>query len=48
VVSPEGECVAAGPLHLEALVVADLDPAAATGFLARRFAPERYQDESAG
>jgi predicted amidohydrolase len=47
-VSPEGECVAAGPLHREALVVADLDPAAATGYLARRFAPERYRDEPAG
>ena len=46
VVSPDGECVAAGPLHREALVVADVDPAAATGHLARRFAPERYQAES--
>jgi predicted amidohydrolase len=47
VVSPDGNCVAAGPLHREALVVADLDPEAATGYLARRFAPERYGDESA-
>jgi predicted amidohydrolase len=48
VVSPDGECVAAGPLHLEALVVADVDPAAATGYLARRFAPERYRGDAAG
>jgi predicted amidohydrolase len=45
IVSPEGECVTAGPLHDEALVVAEIDPSAATGDLARRFAPERYQDE---
>jgi predicted amidohydrolase len=36
VVSPDGECVAAGPLHREALVIADVDPAAATGYPARR------------
>jgi predicted amidohydrolase len=48
VVSPEGECVAAGPRHREALVVADIDPAAATGYLARRFAPDRYGDEAVG
>jgi predicted amidohydrolase len=45
VVSPEGECVEAGPLHREALVVAEVDPAAATGYLAKRFAPERYLEE---
>jgi predicted amidohydrolase len=48
VVSPQGECVASGPLGREALVVADVDPAAATGYLARRFAPDRYEDEPAG
>ncbi|HUL80238.1 MAG TPA: carbon-nitrogen hydrolase family protein [Vicinamibacteria bacterium] len=46
--SPDGECVATGPLHDEALVVADVDPAAATGYLARRFAPDRYREEPAG
>ncbi|HSD65332.1 MAG TPA: carbon-nitrogen hydrolase family protein, partial [Vicinamibacteria bacterium] len=45
-VSPEGECVAAGPLHREALVVAEVDPTAATGYLARRLAPERYRDDT--
>ena len=45
VVSPEGECVAAGPLHREALVVAEIEPAAATGYLARRLAPERYREQ---
>ena len=44
-VSPEGDCVAAAPLHREALLVADLDPAAATGYLARRYAPARYAEE---
>jgi predicted amidohydrolase len=48
VVSPEGECVAAGPSHREALVIADLDPAAATGYLARRFAADRYGNEPVG
>jgi hypothetical protein len=46
IVSPEGDCVAAGPLHEPALVVADIDPSVATGDLARRFAPDRYGDES--
>ena len=45
VVSPEGACVASGPLHREALVVVDIDPSAATRYLARRLAPDRYQDE---
>lgn len=48
VVSPDGECIAAGPLHREALVLADIDPAAATGYLARRYAPERYREEPVG
>ncbi|GEJ58584.1 carbon-nitrogen hydrolase family protein [Anaeromyxobacter diazotrophicus] len=45
VVSPEGRCVAAGPLHEPALVQADVDPAAATGFLAARLAPGRYRED---
>jgi hypothetical protein len=36
--------VAAAPRHERALVVADVDPEAATGFLARRLAPQRYGD----
>jgi N-carbamoylputrescine amidase len=45
IVSPEGECIAASPLHEESLVVGEVDPAQATRYLAKRFAPERYQDE---
>ncbi len=45
VVSPEGECVAAAPLHDDALMVAEIDPSEATGYLAKRLAPERYQEE---
>ncbi len=48
IVSPDGACVASGPLHREALVVADIDSSAATGYLARRFAPDRYAEEPAG
>jgi len=44
VVSPEGRCVMASPLHQAALVLAEVDPVAATGFLARRLAPERYRE----
>jgi N-carbamoylputrescine amidase len=45
IVSPEGCCVVAGPLHHAALVLANVDPAEATGFLARRLAPERYRSQ---
>ena len=45
VVSPDGACIASGPLHREALVVVDIDPSAATRYLARRLAPDRYLDE---
>ena len=44
VVDPDGRCVATAPLHRPALLVADVDPEAATGFLARRLAPDRYRD----
>jgi len=47
-VSPEGVWGAGAPRRRETLLVADVDPAAATGYLARRFAPERYGDEPAG
>jgi len=42
VISPDGECVAAAPLHAAAQVVVEVDPGRATGFLAKRFAPGRY------
>ncbi len=47
IVSPEGDCLASAPLHRAELLVADIDPAAATGYLARRFAPGRYAEEPA-
>jgi predicted amidohydrolase len=45
VVSPDGVCMAAAPRSREALLVADIEPAVATGYLARRFAPDRYRDD---
>ena len=41
-VAPDGRCVGHTPYGEEALLVLDLDPAAATGVYARRFAPARY------
>jgi predicted amidohydrolase len=46
VVAPDGSCVAHTPYGEEALLVVELDPAAATGVYARRFAPERYGEWS--
>jgi predicted amidohydrolase len=43
-IAPDGRCVAHTPYGEEALLVADLDLAAATGLYARRLAPERYGD----
>jgi predicted amidohydrolase len=45
VIGPQGECVAHLPYGEEGVLVQDIDPAAATGLLASRFAPERYQEE---
>jgi predicted amidohydrolase len=42
VVAPDGQCVGHTPYGEEALLVVDLDPEAATGVYARRFAPDRY------
>ena len=42
VVAPDGSCVAHMAYGEEALLVVDLDPGAATGAYARRYAPERY------
>ena len=48
VISPSGECLAHLPYGQEGLLVQAIDPASATGLLASRYAPERYQDSSAG
>lgn len=41
-VGPSGECVAYLPYGEEGVLVHDIDPDAATGLLAGRYAPERY------
>ena len=41
-VAPDGRCVGHTAYGEEALLVVDLDPEAATGLYARRYAPERY------
>lgn len=41
-IAPDGRCLAHTPYGEEALLVSDLDLAAATGQYARRFAPERF------
>lgn len=41
-ISPAGECLAYLPYGQEGLLVHDVDLAAATGLLAKRYAPERY------
>ncbi len=41
-IAPDGRCVAHTPYGEEALLVADLDLGAATGWGARRYAPDRY------
>ena len=43
-IAPTGECQAFLPYGEEGVLVQELDLKAATGLLARRFAPERYQD----
>jgi predicted amidohydrolase len=43
-VAPDGRCVGHTAYGEEALLVVDLDPGAATGSYARRYAPDRYGD----
>jgi predicted amidohydrolase len=43
-IDPSGECQAFLPYGTEGVLVRELDLEAATGLLARRYAPERYQD----
>jgi predicted amidohydrolase len=43
-ISPSGECLAYLPYGQEGLLVQAIDPDAATGLLASRYAPERYRE----
>ncbi|WP_139492709.1 carbon-nitrogen hydrolase family protein [Brevibacillus dissolubilis] len=43
-ISPEGECMAYMPYGEEGLLIYDIDPSQATGFLAKRYKPELYQE----
>jgi predicted amidohydrolase len=43
-IGPAGECLAHLPYGEEGVLVREIDRAAATGLLAARYAPERYQD----
>ena len=42
-ISPQGACLDHLPYGQPGLLLADIDPDAATRVYARRFAPERYQ-----
>jgi hypothetical protein len=46
-IGPAGECLAHAPYGEESLLVYDVDPSLATGFLAARYQPGRYQDADA-
>ncbi len=46
-IAPSGECQAHQPYGQEGLLVQEIDVTEATGLLARRYAPERYVDDSA-
>lgn len=45
-IDPSGSCKAFLPYGMEGVLVQSIDLEGATGNLARRFAPERYQDET--
>ena len=47
-IGPNGECLTYLPYGEEGVVVRAIDPAAATGRLARRYAPDRYQETVEG
>jgi predicted amidohydrolase len=47
-IAPSGECLAHLPYGQEGVLVQGIDPTAATGLLASRYAPERYQEFVAG
>jgi len=46
IIAPDGACAACLPYDRAGLLVHELDLTRATGLLARRFAPERYQESS--
>ena len=46
-IGPAGECVRWAPYGVESLLVHDVDPRLATGLLAGRYQPARYQDADA-
>lgn len=46
VITPEGRALVSAPLNREQLVIAEVDADAATGYLARRYAPERYLESA--
>lgn len=43
-IAPSGECQAYMPYGTEGVLIAEIDVARATGLLARRYAPERYEE----
>lgn len=43
-ISPDGKCLAHVPYGEESLLVCEIDPTLATRFLAKRYAPERYNE----
>jgi predicted amidohydrolase len=47
-IGPSGECLAYLPYGQEGVLVHAIDPEAATGLLASRYAPDRYQEHVAG
>jgi len=47
-IGPTGECLAYLPYGTEGVLVEEVEPAEATGVLAQRFAPDRYQEEEVG
>lgn len=47
IIAPSGECLSRLPYGEEGVLVADINLDAATGALAARYAPERYQETSA-
>lgn len=47
-IGPAGECLAHLPYGEEGVLVHAIDPDAATGLLASRYAPERYREDGAG
>jgi hypothetical protein len=45
-IAPSGECQAYLPYGQEGVLVQAIDVEQATGLLARRYAPERYQEDT--